>query len=519
MVKIITDHHLSQFPKSYWHSHQTPHFTSLNQDETTEVSVIGGGMVGIITAYLLLKAGKNVTLVEAKEFISGVTGNTTAKISAQHGLIYHELMQTFDKEKARMYYEANRDGLDFIRDTSKELAIDCDFEEKEAVVFASSEKGRKQIEREARAYEELGIIGKLTLGQLDDLPFETDAALTMPNQAQFHPVKYLTGLLEEIERLGGNLYDDTRAVKLFKKDNYVEMDTGAKLYYDNIVIATHYPFNDFDGLYFTKLSVERSYAIAAKINATLPKGMYISAESPKRSLRSIRSENGEDLLLIGGESHKTGKSNPPTQVHYENLERFGKEWFELESVPYHWSAQDMTTLDKVPYIGQMTQSSKNVLVATGFNKWGMAIGAFSGLLLTDIILGNENVYKELFDPTRNKLKTKDLERFSKKNTAVGKDFVATKLKRPDKTVDDLEPDQGGLVSVDGKKTGGYRDKQGDVHLVKTTCTHMGCGLKWNDAERSWDCSCHGSRFSYSGKVLNGPAVKPLKKLDGLNDEK
>ncbi|WP_218162498.1 FAD-dependent oxidoreductase [Alkalibacterium sp. 20] len=403
--------------------------------------------------------------------------------------------------------------------TSSELGIGCDLEEKEAIVFASSEKGLKKIKKEARAYEKLGIIGKLTLGQLDDLPFETDAALTMPFQAQFHPVKYLTGLLKEIERLGGKLFDQTRAVKLFKKNDYVEMATGAKLHYDNIVIATHYPFNDFDGLYFAKLSIERSYAIAAKINTKMPEGMYISAESPKRSLRSIRSENGEDLFLIGGESHKTGKSNPPTQMHYENLERFGKEWFELERVPYHWSAQDMTTLDKMPYIGQMTQSTKDVLMATGFNKWGMVIGAFSRLMLTDIILGNDNVYKDLFDPTRNKLKTIDIERFSKKNTAVGKDFVTTKLKRPDKTVDDLKSDEGGLVSVDGKKVGGYRDKQGDVHLVKTTCTHLGCGLKWNDGDRSWDCSSHGSRFSYSGEVLNGPAVKPLKKLDGSNDEK
>lgn len=514
MANAFTDHQVSNFPKSYWHSHQTPYYKPLTQDESTDVAVIGGGMVGIVTAYLLLKAGKRVTLVEARDYLSGVTGNTTAKITAQHGLIYSELIQTFGKEKARLYYEANRDGLDFIRETSKELDIACDFEEKDAVVFASSEKGQKQIEKEARAYESLGIIGKLTLGQLEDLPFETDAALTMPFQAQFHPVKYLSGLLKEIERLGGQIYDHTRAVKLNKKENSVQMDTDAKLHYDNLVVATHYPFNDFDGLYFTKLSIERSYAIAAKINAKLPEGMYISAESPKRSLRSIRTEDGEDLFLIGGDGHQTGKSHAPTRVHYENLERFGKEWFELESVQYHWSAQDMTTLDKVPYIGKMTRSSKNVFVATGFNKWGMAMCAYSGVLLTDIILGNETVYEDLFDPTRNKLKTKDFERFSKKNTSVGKDLVATKLKRPDKTPDDLQFDEGGLVSLDGEKAGAYRDETGELHLVKTTCTHMGCGLRWNDGERSWDCACHGSRFSYSGEVLNGPAVKPLKKLDG-----
>ncbi|GEK90303.1 Glycine/D-amino acid oxidase [Alkalibacterium putridalgicola] len=507
------DSQISQFPNSYWHSHQRPHFSPLIQDESTEVAVIGGGIVGIVTAYLLAKAGKKVTLVEAREFFHGVTGHTTAKITAQHALIYNELIQTFGKEKARLYYEANRDGLDFIRETSKELNIDCDFEEKDAVVFASSAKGLKQIEKEARAYETLDINGTLTHGQLRDLPFETLAALTMPYQAQFHPVKYLKGLLDEVSRLGGQIYDRTRAVKLSKSDNTVTMENGAVLSYDEIVVASHYPFNDFDGLYFSKLSINRSYAIAGRINKPIPDGMYISAESPIRSLRSIPVENGNDLFLIGGDSHQTGKSNPPNQVHFENLLAFGKEWFELEEVEYHWSAQDMTTLDKVPYIGQMTRTSENVLVATGFNKWGMAMGVSAAKILTDIINGEENDYVELFDPTRNKLKGKDIQRFSKKNTSVGKNLLETKLQRPDKSPEDLDLDEGGLVSIGGKKLGGYRDENGELHLVKTTCSHMGCGLNWNNSERSWDCPCHGSRFSYSGDVLNGPAVKPLKKVD------
>ncbi|MDZ7836279.1 MAG: FAD-binding oxidoreductase [Alkalibacterium sp.] len=178
------------------------------------------------------------------------------------------------------------------------------------------------------------------------------------------------------------MYDHTRAVNIDKKGPEVEMENGAKLKADKVIVATHYPFNDFNGLYFSKLSIERSYAIAAKVNAEMPEGIYISAEKPTRSLRTVRTEDGEDLFLIGGDGHQTGKSDPPTQVHYENLKRFGEEWFDLENVEYHWSAQDMTTLDKVPYIGQMTHTSPNILVATGFNKWGMAMGASAGALLT-----------------------------------------------------------------------------------------------------------------------------------------
>ena len=502
-----------RFPKSYWLEHTIPNFPPMIEDEKTEVGIIGGGIVGIMTAYLLVKAGKQVVLIEGKEFLNGVTGHTTAKISAQHGLIYDELIQMFGEDAARLYYEANQEGLDLIREISQKLTIDCGLENKEAVVFASSEKSVKKIEAEARAYEALEIDGVLSYGNLDDLPFPVDAALTMRHQAQFHPVQFLSPLLEEIEKLGGLVYENTRAVQLSKDGSIVYMENGAQLACEQVVVATHYPFNDFNGLYFSKLSVERSYVIAAKVSNPVPAAMYLSADSPSRSLRSVIDSDGSKWLLIGGDNHQTGKSKAPTQTHYENLKVFGQKWYGLEKAPYRWSAQDMTTLDKVPYIGQMTASSENIYIATGFNKWGMAIGALAGQLITDSINEKPNRYTDLFNPLRSKLKGTALKEFTKKNTSVAKDFVATTTQRPDLTPEDLEMDEGGLVSVNGKKVGGYRDSKGQLHLVKTTCTHMGCGLRWNDAERSWDCACHGSRFSYQGDVLNGPAVKPLEKLD------
>lgn len=290
--------------------------------------------------------------------------------------------------------------------------------------------------------------------------------------------------MEEIEKLDGQFYEHSRAIRLVKEDKTIFMENGNKLTYDKVVVATHYPFNDFDGLYFSKLSVSRSYALATKVELPIPQAMYLSAESPSRSLRSIRNADGEDLLLVAGDDHDVGKSKAPTQAHYNNLKSFGSRWFGLQEVLYHWSAQDMATLDKVPYIGQMTSSSSNLLVAIGFNKWGMAIGALSAQLLSDLILDKPNRYSGLFDPTRSKFKAADLQQFIQKNTAFAKDLVATKIQRASLSPEDLSLDEGGLVEVNGKKAGGYRDENGNLHLIKTTCTHMGCGLRWNDGERS-----------------------------------
>lgn len=507
----------SQIPheqKSFWRAYKDiPSYPALQENESTDIAIVGGGMVGVISAYLLAKAGRQVTLIEAGKLIDGVTGRTTAKITAQHGLYYDSLIQVAGEEQAKLYYQANMDGLHFIEKTAKELSIDCDFSHHNAFVYANTAAGAKKIEKEAEAYMKLGIDGELAKHEVE-LPFSVEEAIVMRNQAQFHPVKFLAGLVKEIERLGGKIYEQTRAVKILsKKDPVIQTENLSHLSCNKVIVASHYPFNDFDGMYFSRLTVNRSYAIAAKVSGNIPNDMYISADMPSRSLRYAPGEDGEKLLLIGGDGHATGKSSGDTIEHYHNLEKFGNEHFGIEEIPYRWSSQDMTTLDKIPYIGTITAGYDNILVATGFHKWGMSNGALAGMLLSDQVLGIENQYAAVFDPTRTKVKVKDATSFAKDNAAVAKELVTGKLKRPSKTVEDLAKDEGSLVKVGKKKAGGYRDEYGQVHLVDTACTHMGCDVKWNDAERSWDCPCHGSRFSYTGEVLNGPAVKPLKKIE------
>ncbi len=514
---MSNNEHSSRLPEhmeSLWRTYKdVPSFPALQANESTEIGVVGGGIAGIITAYLLAKAGKKVTLIEAGKLIDGVTGYTTAKITAQHGLYYSPLIKLVGEEKARLYYEANIGGLKFIEDMATELDIECDLSHHDAFLYATTSHGATLLRKEAEAYDILGIDGGLAKEEVE-LPFNVEEAVVMRKQAQFHPVKFLSKLVSEIERLGGKIYENTRAQKILSKDDpVIQTENMSHLSCDKVVVATHYPFNDADGLYFSRLSVNRSYAIATRTSSPIPDGMYISIDGESRSLRYATGIDGEKLLLIGGDGHPAGKSKSPTMEHYENLVQFGREHFGITDIPYRWSSQDMTTLDKIPYIGKITAGYENIFVATGFHKWGMSNGAAAGILLTDHILGNANPYADLFDPTRTKLKAVDALSFIKDNSSVAKELVKGKLHSSSKSVQELQNGQGGLVKVGGKKAGGYRDEYGQLHLVDTTCTHLGCETKWNDAERSWDCPCHGSRFSYNGEVLDGPAVKPLKKIE------
>ncbi|MCD8509531.1 MAG: FAD-dependent oxidoreductase [Bacillus sp. (in: Bacteria)] len=497
-------------PKSLWRDVEVDSFPPLSENIETDVTVIGAGITGVTSAYLLMKKGYNVVLLEAGRIVEGTTGHTTAKVTSQHALIYAELIKNLGKEKAKLYYEANQEALRMIDEIRKEHDIECDFDYETAYVYGENENDADRIEKEAKAYEELGIDGGLT--EDTDLPFAYSAAIQMHNQAQFHPVKYLKGMANILQQNGVSIYEKTRAVDVKKGDRpEVVTENDHTITSDHVVIASHVPFKDLEGLYFSRLRAERSYILAAKVEKKIPKGIYINAGSPKRSIRHWKNDEGETFLIVGGEEHTAGQSRN-TEEDLEKLRNFAHEHFTVKDIPFHWSSQDIFTLDRVPYVGPITKNQPNIHVATGFSKWGMTNGTNAAKLITDLISNEDNRYEDLFSPSRFK-KHQDVKNFLKESANAAKQYVKGKVNKGDKEPEDLNEDEGGIVSVNGKKAGAYKDSDGNLTIVDVTCTHMGCDCEWNNSERTWDCPCHGARYKPDGEVIEGPATEPLKKLE------
>ncbi|HET7627227.1 MAG TPA: FAD-dependent oxidoreductase [Bacillales bacterium] len=500
---------LPKTPEPYWRENiDLPRFNALKEDIETDVVIVGGGITGITTAYLLQREGLDVALLEADVLLNGTTGHTTAKLTAQHGLFYHELINHMGVEKARLYYEANQEAVNYVRNLVSEQNIDCDFSTQDACMYGVADRYANKVENEFRAYEKLNIPGDLT----GSIPFDIKVknALYMRNQAQFHPVKYLAHLVKQFIDDGGEIYEQTTAVNVDhgKRATAITRD-GYRATGNYVLACSHYPFYDGLGFYYTRMYAERSYLLAVKTSFDYPGGMYLSADSPPRSIRSVQL-NGETGVLIAGEDHKTGQGGN-TQDHYDALESFAETVIGVEEVVNRWSAQDLYTLDKVPYIGRLTQAERNILVATGFKKWGMSSGTLSALLFRDYVLERENKYMDVFTPSRF-YADPSLKTFFKQNADVAAHWVAGKLELPERTGDFLSNDEGGVIRYEGKRAGGYKDEDGNLYVVDTTCTHMLCETSWNEGDRTWDCPCHGSRFSYTGEVVEGPAEKPLKRF-------
>ena len=305
---------------------------------------------------------------------------------------------------------------------------------------------------------------------------------------------------------GSHVFEHTRATGVSEGRPCRVETTGAQLVAGAVVVATHFPILD-RGLYFARMHPERSYALGVRVRGETPQGMYISADEPTRSIRSHPLPDGE-VLIVGGEGHKTGQGGD-TAERYRTLERFAREHWDVESIEYQWASQDNESVDHVPYVGKLAPVSRRIYTATGFKKWGLAQGVAAGLILEDLILGRANPWADLYDPARMKplASAKD---FVLENANVAKRFVGDRLtKRGGRDAEDLQPGEGDIVELNGEKVAGFRDEDGALHAVSTLCTHLGCQLNWNSGDRSWDCPCHGSRFSPDGDVLHGPAVRPL----------
>jgi glycine/D-amino acid oxidase-like deaminating enzyme/nitrite reductase/ring-hydroxylating ferredoxin subunit len=482
-----------------------PEFARLDRDLTADVAVIGGGIVGVTTALLLHEAGARVVLLEANRLGHGVTGHTTAKVSSQHGLMYASLEAKHGAEAARLYGRANEGALAWIGGRVERDGIDCDFRRRSAYAYVTSK--RFDVENEARAAAAAGL--PATLVETTPLPYDGAAAVRFDDQAEFHAHKYLLALAGQLP--AENVFEHTHAVEV----GDAVRTPGGRVVAEHTIVATHFPFPD-RSLAFARVHPQRSYAIACRIAGAPPEGMFISGDSPTRSVRAVP-VGDEELLLVGGEGHKTGTGGD-TSERYERLEVFAREHWDVRSVDYRWSAQDNTTIDGLPFVGPLTPIEPNVLMATGFAKWGMTNGTAAASLLTDLVLGRENPYARLFDPSRLKPRASAI-KLVKENAQVGARFVGDRFTKPGRrSIEDLEPGEGDLVRLEGEKVAGYRDEDGSLIAVSATCTHLGCQVSWNRAERSWDCPCHGSRFAVDGSVLQGPAVhrlerKPLRQSD------
>ncbi len=485
-----------------------PTFPQLEEDVRADVVVIGGGIVGITTAALLGEQGVGVVLLEADRLVHGVTGNTTAKVSSQHGMMYAKLRSSLGADAARTYGQANEAALSWIAERVERDAIDCDFRRLPSYAYVTDASGRSQAEDEAQAASEAGLPASLV--ESTPLPYGVEAAVRFEQQAEFHVRKYLLALVERLGSPDGNcrIYERSRAVEVDSDEHRVVKTPGGRVTADRVVVATHYPFLD-RSLAFARVHPERSYAILCRIAGRPPEGIFISADSPTRSIRAVPVD-GEELLLVGGEGHRPG-SGGDTRERYRRLEAFAREHWDVRSVDFRWSAQDNTTVDQLPYIGRLTPLQDRIFMATGFSKWGMTGGTAAALLLADLLQGRDNPWASLFDPNRLNLRV-SAGRLVHENAVAGARFFADRVtQRGGRPIEDLQPGEGDIVSLAGEAVAGYRDDDGALHAVSPTCTHLACRVSWNSAERSWDCPCHGSRFSPAGDVLQGPALHRLER--------
>lgn len=428
--------------ESIWNNTEKPKFKTLMGEAATDVLIIGGGMCGLLCAYMLDNAGVDYILVESGEICSKVTNGTTAKLTVQHGLIYDKIIKKYGIEKASLYYESQKDAFDMFKkvaEASGEKIEICNS-------FVYSKRNRAVIENEADALNKIG--GGAVFRESTELPFKVAGAVGIENQAKIHPLKMAYAIAKKL-----NIYENTKVVEI--KNNVARAEKGT-IKAKKIIVATHFPFINKHGWYFIKMYQHRSYVLALK-DARKINDMYVDEAENGLSFRSF-----DELLLLGGGSHRTGQKGGS----YNELRRIAKEYYPRSQEVCAWATQDCMTLDSVPYIGRYSRSTPDLYVATGFNKWGMTSSMVAAMILTDMIQERKNKYEEVYSPYRG-------------------------IFHPQLAVNMIESVKG-LVTVKTPR-----------------CPHLGCALKYNKQEHSWDCPCHGSRFEKSGKLIDNPATDDM----------
>lgn len=465
-----------------------PSRSALEGEHSTEVAVVGGGMAGVLTAWFLRKRGAKVLLLEADRLAGGQTRNTTAKITAQHGMIYERLSEQKGELAARQYASANQRAVEAYRRLVRERKIPCEWEDCPAFLYSTQEED--PVRQEAHTAARLGLECSFTLET--ELPFPVKGAARLERQARFHPLRFLGALAEELE-----VFEHSRVIAA--EGGALRTERG-RVKAEQVVFTTHYPFINVPGLYFLRMHQERSYVLALRGAARL-KGMYYGTDPDGVSLRPCG-----DLLLLGGGKHRTGENYAGGR--YRGLEEQAERLFPGASQAAHWSAQDCISMDGVPYIGPYASAAPNWYVATGFGKWGMTGSMVSALLLSGLLTGERDPDGAVFDPGRMDLRASAANLWEDGKQAV-KGLCRSAFEPPRAAVEALTRGHGGIVEVEGEKLGVYKTEDGEVFTVSAHCPHLGCQVEWNPDEKTWDCPCHGSRFDFQGRLLDGPAQKGL----------
>jgi len=492
-------------------------YKKLTRDLECDVVIVGGGIAGVTTAYCLSKSGKKVVLVEDGYIGSGETGRTTAHLVNALDDRYYDLERIFGKEDTKIIAGSHSAAIDFVEHTVARENISCHFKRVNGYLFLHPSDKKESLDEELRAAKEAGINIKY-LPAIPGIQIIKGGCLEFSNQAQFHPLFYLKGLAEAAERNGAQFFTETHAKEIDSKG--IQTSDGFKVKADHVVVCTNTPVNNIVAIHMKQFPY-RTYVIGALIKkGSLPEALWWDTGDmqlnenipPYHYIRTEPFNEMFDLLIAGGEDHGTGLAEAdvvPEENRYAILETWVRKYFPIEEVVYRWSGQVMEPMDGLAYIGRNPMDKNNVYIATGDSGNGMTHGTIAGLLIDDLINGRDNDWERIYNPSRFKIFKTGKLYFSELFGTIRK-YYETNPKHPDAvTISSIKPGEGKIIELEGKKYGCYCDNDESLHLVDAKCTHMGCIVRWNNDEKSWDCPCHGSRFTYEGAILNGPAIKSL----------
>lgn len=496
-----------------------PNEAPLTEDAHADVCIVGAGIAGMTTAYLLSKEGKSVIVLDDGPIGGGMTGRTTAHLVNALDDRYFELERLHGEKGARLAAESHTAAIDRVEAIVRKEKIDCEFERLDGYLFVPPGDAKKILDDELDAALRAGLkLEKVERAPIDS--YDTGAALRFPRQAQFHPLKYLAGLAQAIKQSGGSIYTQTHASKIEGGDQAViETSGGAVVTADAVVVATNSPVNDLVAIH-TKQAAYQTYVIGARVpRGSVNRALFWDTPDPYHYLRIETVETGAetyDLLIVGGEDHKTGQEDDANR-RFGILERWTRVRFPMiESIDYRWSGEVLEPIDGLAFIGHNPLDEPNVFIATGDSGNGMTHGTIAGILITDLIMERENKWTELYEPSRKTLRA--LPGFVSENLNVAIEYTGLVTPGEVDSVAEIEPGKGSVIRRGLKKVAVYKDDSGAVHERSAICRHLGCVVGWNTLESTWDCPCHGSRYDAYGHVIQGPANSDLPEADSAEED-